>query len=214
MTEVTDVWKLPFKPNGLQATPDGLWVMGQSGGTFMDDHAYKLSYNDGSVLDKVPTGLSHAGGLTVGSGYVWVAADYEIFKLDRDGNILQRHISPGGRGAHGIEWIDEDNMWVVDPGKFRVDLVDPATMEIKRSVPTPVGKKAHGMFIGDGVIWQGVTRKDFGGGEIYQIDIDDGTIMHRIDISDPEIHGLAGHDGRIWFCCARTNRVCTIPMPS
>ena len=214
MTEVRDMWTAPFRPNGLQADPDGLWVMAQSGGELTDNHVYKLSYEDGSVLEKVPTGLGHAGGVTVGGGHVWVAADYEIFKLDYDGNILERHVSPGGRGVHGMEWVDKDNMWLVDPGKYRVDLVDPATMEIKRSVPTPVGKKAHGMFIGDGVIWQGVTRKDLGGGELYQIDIEDGTVLDRIDIPAPEVHGLAGHEGRIWFCCAKTHRVCSVPMPS
>jgi len=214
MTEVTDVWELPFKPNGLQAMPDGLWVLEEVAGGQTDDHVYKLSYDDGSMLDMVPIGLGHAGGMTVGGGYTWVASDYQIYKLDREGNILQRQISPGGLGAHGLEWIDENNMWVVDPGRFTVDLVDPATMAIKRSVPTPVGKKAHDMFIGDGAIWQGITRPDYGGGEIYKIDIEDGTVLDHIHIPEPEVHGLAGYDGRLWFCCTTTNRVCTVPMPS
>ena len=135
MTEVRDMWRTPFRPNGLQATPDGLWVMAQSGGDLTDNHAYKLSYEDGSVMEKVPTGLGHAGGITVGVGNVWVAADADLIELDFQGNILGRHLAPGGRGAHGLDWVDENNMWVVDPGAFRVDLVDPTTMEIKCSVP-------------------------------------------------------------------------------
>ena len=42
MTEVRDMWSTPFRPNGLQAAPDGLWVMAQSGGGMTDNHVYKL----------------------------------------------------------------------------------------------------------------------------------------------------------------------------
>ena len=212
MTEVRDMWKTPFRPNGLHADPDGLWVIAQSGGDITDDHAYKLRYEDGSVMEKVPTGLAHAGGITVGGDNVWVTADHDMTKFDMQGNARETHMAPGGRGAHGLHWVDENNMWIVDPGTFRVDLVDPATMEIKRSIPTPVGKKAHGMFVHDGYLWQGVTRKDLGGGEIYQIDMETGEVLRRIDIPEPEIHGLATHDGDIWMCCAKSFRVCTVPM--
>ena len=214
MTKVHNMWSTPFRPNGLHATPDGLWVMAQSGGDMTDNHAYKLNYEDGSVIKKVPTGLSHAGGITVSGENVWVAADADLIKLDFNGNILVRYLAPGGRGAHGLDWVDENNMWIVDPGAFKVDLVDPATMKIKRSVRTPVGKKAHGMFVHEGYVWQGVTRKDLGGGEIYQIDMETGEVLRRIDIPEPEIHGLAHHNGNIWFCCAKSNRVCTVPMAS
>jgi streptogramin lyase len=186
--------------------------MAQSGGDMTDNHAYKLSYEDGSVMMKVPTGLGHAGGITVGGGNVWVAADYDLTRLDLQGNILDTRMAPGGRGAHGLHWVDEHNMWIVDPGAFKVDLVDPDTMEIKRSVPTPIGKKAHGMFVHEGYLWQGVTRKDLGGGEIYQIDMESGEVLRRIDIPEPEVHGLAHHEGLIWLCCAKSNRVCTVPM--
>ena len=91
MTEVRDMWSTPFRPNGLQAAPDGLWVMAQSGGGMTDNHVYKLRYEDGSVIEKVPTGLDHAGGVTVGNGKVWVAADADLIKLDLQGNILNRY---------------------------------------------------------------------------------------------------------------------------
>ena len=212
MTEIRDMWHTPFRPNGLQAASDGLWVMAQSGGGMTDNNAYKLSYDDGSVIKKVTTGLDHAGWVTVGNGNVWVAADADLIQLDFQGNILNRYLAPGGRGAHGLDWVDEHNMWVVDPGAFKVDLVDPNTMEIKRSVRTPVGKKAHGMFVHKGYVWQGITRQDLGGGEIYQIDMETDEVLRRIDITEPEIHGLAYHNGNIWLCCAKSHRVCTIPI--
>ena len=214
MSQVKDMWIAPTRPNGLQAASDGLWLMAQSGAGLTDNHAYRLSYEDGSVIQKVPTGLDHAGGITVGGGYLWVTADYDLVQIDFRGNEISRKMSPGGRGAHGIEWVDEHNIWIVDPGGFRVDLIDPSTMEVKYSVPTPVGKKAHGMALYDGTIWQGVTRKDTGGGELYQIDIETAEIVNRIDVPWPEIHGVTQHHGRIWFCCAKTHRVCTVTIPS
>lgn len=214
MTEVRDMWVAPFRPNGLQAAEDGLWVMAQSGGDLTDTHVYKLSYDDGSVLQKIPTRLEHAGGITEGGGYLWITWGYDVTKIDLEGNEIATYLTPDGRGAHGVEWVDDRNMWMVSPGTFRVNLMDPTAMTVKRSIPFPVGKKGHGMFALDGSIWQGVTRKDLGGGEIYQLDARDGRVLNRIDVAEPEIHGMTHHDGLIWFCCAKSHRVCTIPLPT
>ncbi len=46
---------------------------------------------------------------------------------------------------------------------------------------------------------------------IHKLDPDTGAILDRIEVPDPEGHGLTLHDGEIWFCCATTCRVCTIP---
>jgi outer membrane protein assembly factor BamB len=212
MAEICERWTAPFRPNGLQAASDGLWVIAQSGGVDTDTHLYKLSYEDGSVIEKVPTDLEHAGGVTVGGGFLWVTAGFDLFKLDRDGATVESYLTPGGGGAHGVEWIDDNGMWIVQPRAF-VHLVDPASMDVIRSVPTPPGKKTHGMFFLDGALWCGVTRKDTGGGELYKIDAETGEVLHRIDIPEPEVHGMTQHDGNIWFCCARTHRVCTVPLP-
>ncbi len=211
--EVRDMWVAPFRPNGLQAAADGLWVMAQSGGADTDTHAYKLSYEDGSVIRKIPTRLEHAGGITEGGGYLWITSGYDLTKLDYDGNEIDTYLTPEGRGAHGVEWIDEHSMWLTSPGTFRVFLMDPSTMQIRRSVRFPVGKKGHGMFVQGDSVWQGVTRKDTGGGEIYEIDSRDGRVLTHIDVPEPEIHGMTLHDGLIWICCAKSNRVCTVPLP-
>jgi streptogramin lyase len=214
MTEVRDRWVPRFRPNGLQAAADGLWVVAQSGGEDTDTHAYKLSYENGSVIRKIPTRLEHAGGISESVGYLWITSGYDLTKLDYDGNEVATFLTPEGRGAHGVEWIDEHNMWLTSPGTFRVYLIDPSTMEVKHSVPFPVGKKGHGMFVRNGSVWQGVTRKDTGGGEIYELNARDGRVLTRIDVAEPEIHGMTLHDGLIWICCAKSDRVCTIPMPA
>ena len=93
MAEVHDMWVHPGpQPNGAQAVEDGLWIIDQK-----DDHLYKLSYEDGSVLEKLPTETHAASGVTVGGGYIWVASTYscELFKLNMDGTTVEIYDTPG-----------------------------------------------------------------------------------------------------------------------
>ena len=82
-----------------------------------------------------------------------------------------------------------------------------------RSIPYQKERKVHGLLVHDNSIWQEITRKDFGGGEVHRIDIDIEEKIDHIDVPDPEIHGMTYHDDTIWFCCSRTHKVCTIPLP-
>jgi hypothetical protein len=82
-----------------------------------------------------------------------------------------------------------------------------------RSIPYQKERKGHGLFVHYNSIWQGITRKDFGGGEVHRIGIDIEEKIDHIDVPDPEIHGMMYHDDKIWFCCSRTHKVCTIPLP-
>ena len=148
MSEVTDRWITPGpQPNGIQAAADGVWVIDQS-----DNHLYKLAYEDGSVLARLPTETDRSSGVTEGGGYVWVASTYtaRIYKLNYDGTTVEHYDTPGAgvvdsgdpartdvTGAHGMEWLDGSNMWMAVPPARRLFLVDPGTMEVRRSIPTP-----------------------------------------------------------------------------
>jgi hypothetical protein len=48
---------------------------------------------------------------------------------------------------------------------------------------------------------------------IHKLDPEDGRVLDEIAAPDPEVHGMTLHDGEIWFCCASTRRVCTVPLP-
>ena len=220
MTEIRDMWMAPGpQPNGLQAASDGLWLIDQA-----DNHLYRLGYGDGEVLDKLPTETDRSSGVTEGGGYLWVASTYsgELFKLDHEGRTVQRYDTPGKgvvkfgdrdsstvTGAHGMEWVDDDNVWVAVPPSQKVYLMDPSTMKVKRSIPTP-GLRPHGIFLHEGALWLADTQM----GVVHKLDADSGEVLEQIDIPDPEVHGLTIHRGDIWFCCAETRRVCTIPLPS
>ena len=109
------------QPNGIQAAPDGLWVIDQ-----VDNCVYKLSYEDGSILVKMETEADKASGITLGGGYTWVASTYncKILKLDSEtgktvaeyetpgaGVSVQHHDDPDAirTGSHGLEWVDGKN---------------------------------------------------------------------------------------------------------
>src|SRR6266498_2343265 len=55
------------KPNGLQATSAGLWIMDQG-----DNRAHLVRYNDGKVLRAVDTEADRASGITFDGEAIWI----------------------------------------------------------------------------------------------------------------------------------------------
>jgi streptogramin lyase len=220
LNKVVDRWTAPGpQPNGLQAAADGLWLIDQ-----IDNHLYKLGYEDGSTLARSPTETDRSSGVTEGGGHIWVASTYNarLFKLGHDGRTAEQFDTPGKgvvrfgnrdpsiiTGAHGMEWVDDENMWVAVPPAQAAFLMDPSTMTVRRSIPTP-GVRPHGIFLHQGDLW----CADTGLRKIHRLDPDNGDILDEIDVPDPEVHGMTFHKGHIWFCCAETRRVCTIELPS
>jgi len=145
----------------------------------------------------------------------------ELVKVDYEGNTVAKYDTPGKgvvafgdpsksrvSGAHGMEWVDDENMWVAVPPAQRVFLMDPSTMQVKRSIPTP-GPRPHGLFMNGDDMW----LADTGMGKVHKLNPENGDVLDEIDVPDPEVHGMALRNGEIWFCCAVTRRVCTIPLP-
>ena len=123
MARADDMWLTQGpRPNGLQAADDGLWVIDAG-----DSHIYKLDWNDGSVIVDVPTDTYHSSGMTIGGGHAWVASTHNsrLYKIDpNDGSTIEFY-DPPGMGVkdprdtgpdyirpHGMEYIDDENMWV------------------------------------------------------------------------------------------------------
>ena len=80
------------QPNGLQADSDGLWAIDQG-----NDHIYKLSYIDGSIIENFDTETSKSSGITKGGGFLWVASTYtaELYQLNMDGSTAAVFDTPG-----------------------------------------------------------------------------------------------------------------------
>src|ERR1700681_2623820 len=82
------------KPNGLQATKDGLWMIDQAEG----NKAYLVSYEDGKVLRSFATETDRSSGITFDDGTLWIGSTYsrEIVRCDAmTGATLERHFTPG-----------------------------------------------------------------------------------------------------------------------
>jgi streptogramin lyase len=55
---------------------------------------------------------------------------------------------------------------------------------------------------------------DTGACKVHKLDPETGDVLDEIDVPAPELHGMTIHDGNLWFCCAETRRVCTVPLPA
>jgi streptogramin lyase len=201
---IREMWITPGpQPNGLQAAPDGLWVMDQE-----DNRVYQLAYKDGSVLQaSPPTPARHSSGIVIDpAGGVWVASTftYEVIKIDMStGDALARWVTPGGPkgGAHGLEWRD-DELWLNVPVTREIYRMDPKDGRILGAIPAP-GVRPHGMAWEDGKLWCVDTTDK----AIYKLDPTSGKILDKIDCREPEPHGMTIHSGQMWLCDAKTRQV-------
>lgn len=81
------------KPNGLQATKDGLWIIDQGKG----NRAYLVSYK-GDVQRSFDTETDRSSGITFDGETLWIGSTYnrEIVRADANtGKALERHFTPG-----------------------------------------------------------------------------------------------------------------------
>lgn len=204
------------QPNGLQAAPDGLWIIDQG-----DDHVYKVSYEDGSVLVDMETEAEKSSGITLEDGHIWIASTYncKILKLDAaTGKTLAEYDTPGQgitawrqddpdairTGAHGLEWVD-GKLWVATPPSQTLYEVEPSTMEVIKSFPT-LGPRPHGLAWDNGYMWLADTTMM----EIHKIDPSNGSVVDTIKVDGLPPHGMTIRDGVLWYCDAETRQVCRI----
>lgn len=85
------------KPNGLQATADGLWIIDQGKGNM----AYLVDYK-GKVLRSFETETDRSSGITFDGETLWIGSTYnrQIVRADaRTGRAIEKHFTQIGR-AH------------------------------------------------------------------------------------------------------------------
>ncbi len=203
-------------PNGLQAAPDGLWILDQED----PNKVHKVRYEDGSVLAELQTESIHGSGITYGDGALWIASTYGLKTLKVDpktGKTLAAFDTPGvgmirwGKptrpsGAHGLEWVD-GKYWIAVPPSATIYHVEPNTGKVLHSIPAP-GVRPHGIAWVDGYLWC-VESNDRA---IYKMDPKDGKLLARIQLrkDDPEPHGMTFGKGAFWYCDAASRWVCRL----
>ena len=236
MVESRVLWKTPGpQPNGLQAAPDGLWVIDQ-----VDDRIYKLRYEDGSVILSIPTRAKHSSGITLDpNGGVWVASTFgfELIRYDPfTGAELAAIPTPEDPtvGAHALEWR-EGALWVNVPKLSAVFQLDPRSGALLHKIPAP-GKRPHGMAWQDGFIAGGVLPA---AGPATPVSGDPGPVASlpglwcvetnrravclldpvtgaeraEVKVDGPEPHGMTMWQGQFWLCDAATREVYVVDVP-
>lgn len=141
------LWKTPSEqPNGLQATPYGLWVLDQ-----VDPNVvYLLNYSDGRVINRFQTRSVHGSGITVDpEGGVWVASTqgHEIICYNPETGLeVGAVVAPGPRGLnqpHALEWRN-GHLWTNVPKAGMIFEIDSSTGQVIHQISAH-GNRAHGM---------------------------------------------------------------------
>jgi streptogramin lyase len=202
------VYKAPSgMPNGLQSTPEGLWVCDQIDPNLM----YLMDPEKGEILKEIPTRCLHGSGITRDPlGRIWVASTfgYELVAYDVEtGKEVAAFPTPPGDksgGAHGIEWHN-DELWFNVPITRKIFRMNPKNGEITGEIPIP-GDRAHGLAFEGETIWMADTNRQV----LFQLDSSDGRILDAIGIDGPEPHGFTIHNGVFYFCDAMSREVFTL----
>ncbi len=216
-------------PNGLAATPEGLWIAEQklSGAQAAQYHlpepkdlseaAWLVDWN-GKLLKTVTTPSRNTSGMAVGGGYVWMVANAPpegVFQVDMNSKLVSHRQIPlgpanDGGGCHGAMWQD-GKLWIASL-RLRGNLrLDPKTWAPEFFIPfyqAPDRVRYHDITWDNGTIWQivGNDSRNYSEGKpgLVRYDAATGKVLEVVDFlpgsSDP--HGLTMHEGKLFSCDA------------
>ncbi len=183
------------RPNGLQATPQGLWIIDQGAGS----RASLVRYSDGQVLKSFDTDTVRPSGITFDGEALWIGStfSYENVRCDAStGAVLERRPTPGCTTY----------TMAGDPPLRRSPLAPPmvppavpvtaTTPPAARLTQGPHGRfqGAHGQEWRDGKLWTTSTSAR----SIYRIDPKAWVVEQRLSVPGPRPHGLAWEGRYLW----------------
>ena len=179
------------KPNGLQATDKGLWILDQG-----DNRVYLVDYKDGKLLRKLDTESDRGSGMTHDGEALWLASTYsrEIIRADpQTGKTIAKYFTPGA----GVIYRQAG-----DAAGRRSPLAPAPSAGRPGGAPNNgprLGTGAHGMEWRDGKLWVTVPPSRM----IYRIDPDEWLIEKSFPTAGNRPHGI-GWEGR-WLWCTDSN---------
>jgi streptogramin lyase len=212
--KVEIVFKSPngSQPNGLQATPDGLWIMDQAAG----NKAYLVAYDDGRVLRSFETETDRSSGLTFENGTLWIGSTYsrEIVHCDANtGKTISRNFTPGAGVIYKM---------VGDPPARSSPLAKPrqrppqkAPESAQAADPSKVGGFQAGQLLGSRALGTGAHGQEWRDGKlwmavpparmVYRLDPKEWIVEKRFPTAGNRPHGI-GWEGRyLWVADSNLN---------
>ena len=194
------------RPNGLQATPQGLWIIDQGAGS----RATLVRYTDGLVIRAFDTDTVRPSGITFDGEALWIGStfSYENVRCDATtGAVLERRPTPGCTTY----------AMAGDPPPRRSPLAPPPAASTAAATPaatapataatatTPAAVRltqaphlrfqgAHGQEWRDGRLWTTSTSAR----SIYRMNPTTWVVEQRLSAPGPRPHGLAWEGRYLW----------------
>ncbi|MBM3726965.1 MAG: hypothetical protein FJW40_16280 [Acidobacteria bacterium] len=205
--KVEIVFKSPAtKPNGLQATKDGLWIIDQGPG----NQAHLVNYKDGKVIKGFETETQSSSGITFDGEALWIGSTYsrEIVRCDANtGKAIKRHFTPGagviykmlGDAPARSSPVPQHMRQTLPPKPDAPKRVGGFQMgEVSSTAP---GTGAHGQEWRDGKLWFCVPPSR----HVYRMDPKTWTVETQFPTAGNRPHGI-GWEGRyLWVTDSNLN---------
>jgi hypothetical protein len=210
---VTKLYRSPdLHPNALEAASDGLWI-----GDQVSESVNKVDWKTGKVLRSFATEAHNSSGIAVGAGSVWIACNggvsnrrparpndrpiAEVLQADpENGKTIRWHTLPWVSGIHGITYVEQTrSLWAAAPSLSIIVEMDPKDLRVVHILPVK-GDRLHGLDWQDGAIWVVIA----GDRLVQKVDAKTGTHLETLKLGpqEPDPHGLALHDGALYYCDA------------
>jgi sugar lactone lactonase YvrE len=192
------------KPNGLQATRDGLWIIDQGTG----NQAHLVDYK-GKLLRSFETETDRSSGITFDGETLWIGSTYnrQIVRTDaRTGKALERHFTPGAGVIYQM---------VGDPPARRSPLARPNPPAPASAAAQPVGgfdagrvqgalapgTGAHGQEWRDGKLWLAVPPSR----TVYCLDPKTWIVQTKFPTAGNRPHGIGWEGKYLWVTDSNLN---------
>jgi sugar lactone lactonase YvrE len=198
------------RPNGLQATADGLWIIDQAPGS----RAYLVRYDDGQVIRSFETDTALPSGITFDGQGLWIGStfSYENVRVDAaTGAVLDRKPTPGCTTyAMAGDPAPRRSPLAPPPAAPAAAPAMPASATAAgaprariqpNSAPARLSQQPHIRFQGphgqewrDGRLWTTATCSR----AIYEIDAATWVVQRQLAAPGPRPHGLAWEGRYLW----------------
>ncbi len=189
---VETVFKSPGPhPNGLQATREGLWIIGAD-----DGRVFLVRYEDGKVLRDFETESVGPSGITFDGEAIWIASTYsrEIIRADAsNGKTMAKFFTPGAGVIYKMPSDPPNRQSPLAPPPEPSPSGQPAPAVYDASPRAGTG--AHGLEWRDSKLWMAVPPSRM----IYRIDPESWIVEQRFPTYGNRPHGI-GWEGRYLWC--------------
>ncbi|MEZ5403160.1 MAG: hypothetical protein R2729_26000 [Bryobacteraceae bacterium] len=197
------------KPNGLQATAAGLWIIDQGPG----NQAHLVEYKKGKVIKGFETETESSSGITFDGEALWIGSTYsrEIVKCDANtGKAIERRFTPGAGviyqmtgDAPGRSSPVPDNLRQKTPPRPAAAATKPRVggFQMGKASSVAPGTGAHGQEWRDGKLWFCVPPSR----RVYRVDPKSWVVEKQFSTAGNRPHGIGWEGKYLWVTDSNLN---------